>query len=191
MTLVACAEEGDEEVLRDPDTTEERSSSSVDDTSTTSITTTTLPGVPPWDGDDGFYAVLSTQPQPCPPASEPGGLSRVPGVDGTCHDLNLDTELDVEIVESADVEIDEQVGTPQVALVFTEDGIERFNVLASECYLVSEVCPTGQVAIVANGYVVSAPAIEAPTFQRDQIIISNAGAMTEDEAEAIAAALDG
>ncbi len=68
-------------------------------------------------------------------------------------------------------------------------GIDDFNALALECFLRSEVCPAGLVAIEIDGFVESAPAVrEVAEFNRDQITIS--GAFTEDEAKDLALALN-
>lgn len=74
-----------------------------------------------------------------------------------------------------------------VNLVFTPDGIDAFNALAGECHARSADCPTGQLALAVDGIVVSAPTINQPSFERDQIQIS--GSFTESEAKALAAAL--
>lgn len=64
------------------------------------------------------------------------------------------------------------------------NGIGALNTLAEPCLIRAEDCPTGQVAIVIDGEVVSAPTIEAPSFEPDQIVI--AGDFTEQEAQALA-----
>lgn len=81
------------------------------------------------------------------------------------------------------------------------DGIDAFNAIAAECYTATpEVCPAlsatdvsgagrGLLALVADDVVLSAPSIFTPAFDRDQIEVS--GDFSEDEARALAAALDG
>lgn len=77
---------------------------------------------------------------------------------------------------------------PTVDPVFTDVGIEVFNTLAAECFVTNQsVCPTGQVAVVSAGVVISAPTINAAAFARDQIVIS--GTFTDAEAAALATAL--
>ena len=70
--------------------------------------------------------------------------------------------------------------------VFREgpDGVDRFNAAAAFCYEQTTECPTGELAIVMDGTVISAPTINQATFQRDQIQIS--GDFTEASAEALA-----
>ncbi len=61
-----------------------------------------------------------------------------------------------------------------VRVEFTGDGIDAFNALAAQCYQASDptVCPSGQIAITLDGEVQSAPTVQAPEFQRDQVQIS-------------------
>ena len=74
------------------------------------------------------------------------------------------------------------------------DGIDKFNEIATKCYSGDPICPAtggtqgrGQLAIVLDGEILSAPTINTPTFERDKISIS--GAFTEDEAKNLAVAL--
>jgi hypothetical protein len=78
-----------------------------------------------------------------------------------------------------------------VQLTFAEgaDGIDAFNAAAIECFNGSPICPSRQLAVVVAGRVVTAPTINAPAFERDQIIL--AGAFEEDEANRIAGDLIG
>lgn len=71
------------------------------------------------------------------------------------------------------------VDTPAVQLTLRAGGhgIDRLNELAAECFNSSSVCPTGSLAIVLDGAVVTAPQIQTPHFERDQIAIS--GGLTE------------
>lgn len=69
------------------------------------------------------------------------------------------------------------------------EGIAEFNQLADTCVELAASCPTGQLAVVVDGVVVSAPAIQERTFERDQIQISGL-LLDEPGARALAAALD-
>jgi len=70
-----------------------------------------------------------------------------------------------------------------------EDGIDRFNEIAAQCFQASDpaVCPTGQLGIVLDSVVQSAPSINEPTFSPDDISIS--GSFTESEAKDLALVL--
>ena len=72
-------------------------------------------------------------------------------------------------------------------------GIDAFNTIAAECYVGTAACPVqrgfsnGQVAIVLDGQVVTAPQILAPEFDRQAILIS--GSYDKQGAEDTALAL--
>jgi preprotein translocase subunit SecD len=79
-----------------------------------------------------------------------------------------------------------------VDLEMTGEGIEGWNTLAAECYAGGPTCPgllgaQGQLAITLDGEVVSAPTVNSPSFERDQISIS--GAFSEGEAKDLALVL--
>jgi len=67
------------------------------------------------------------------------------------------------------------------------DGIGLFNSAAGTCYSKAATCPSGQLAIVLDGRVISAPTIQTPSFQADQIQIS--GTFTERTAKDLATSL--
>lgn len=68
-----------------------------------------------------------------------------------------------------------------------EDGIDKFNQIAATCNTGSPECPSRQLAIVLDGVVISAPTINEPQFERDQIQIS--GAFDESSAKDLALVL--
>jgi len=67
------------------------------------------------------------------------------------------------------------------------DGIGAFNNAAAACNSGAPTCPSKQLAIVLDGRVVSAPTIQQPTFERDQIQIT--GTFTESTAKDLALVL--
>ncbi|MGH9085041.1 MAG: protein translocase subunit SecD [Acidimicrobiales bacterium] len=67
------------------------------------------------------------------------------------------------------------------------ESIDAFNGIAAECFNRGQACPSGQLAIVLDSRVVSAPTIQQPSFQRDEIQIS--GSFTEGEAKDLALVL--
>ena len=77
-----------------------------------------------------------------------------------------------------------------VAPIFTSGspGIDDFNVIAAACNTFQASCPAGRVAIEIDGFVESAPSVNAAYFERDQITIS--GSFTEEEAKDLALALN-
>ena len=74
-----------------------------------------------------------------------------------------------------------------------DQGIGAFNAIASECFTGTIFCPVqagsnrGQVALVLDSQVITAPVINAPAFEKDAILIS--GAYEKQEAEDAALAL--
>lgn len=67
------------------------------------------------------------------------------------------------------------------------DGIDLFNEAAQACNFQSPSCPSGQLAAVLDGVVESAPNVNAPFFQRDEIQIS--GDFSQSEADDLALVL--
>jgi preprotein translocase subunit SecD len=67
------------------------------------------------------------------------------------------------------------------------DGIGKFNAAGAQCYAKAATCPSGQLAIVLDGRVISAPSINAASFKADQIEIS--GSFNERTAKDLATAL--
>lgn len=54
--------------------------------------------------------------------------------------------------------------TWSVEFSVTDDALRSFNALAEMCFQRSATCPTGQVAIIIDGEVVSAPVIQVPEY---------------------------
>jgi preprotein translocase subunit SecD len=94
-----------------------------------------------------------------------------------------------EIVADADAVLDPGTGQWRVALEMKggEDGIDLFNTIASQCSPPSATCPTGQLAIVLDSFVQSAPTIESPSYDKDDITIN--GSFSESEAKDLALVL--
>ena len=114
------------------------------------------------------------------------------GRDGTVFKLGP-TQLTGTAVETAQAGLD-QSGQWTVNPVFRKGakGIDLFNKVAAQCYNGDPTCPAvapnkGQLAIVLDSEVLSAPSINEPTFERDRIQIS--GDFTEAEAKSLAVAL--
>ena len=69
-----------------------------------------------------------------------------------------------------------------------EDGIDKFNAAAAQCFAAAPTCPTTQLAIVLDDDVISAPQIQTDSFERDQIQIS--GDFDESSAKDLALVLE-
>jgi preprotein translocase subunit SecD len=71
-----------------------------------------------------------------------------------------------------------------IALTLSSDALRVFNGSAAHCFNRALDCPSGQIAIVIDGVVVSSPEIQQPGFEADQFQIS--GDYTEAEARDLA-----
>lgn len=92
-----------------------------------------------------------------------------------------------QIVSTASALLD-PTGTWYISLeIKGGDGIDQFNAAAAECFNRTATCPQGSLAIVLDSRVVSAPAIQQASFERDQITIT--GSFTESEAKDLALVL--
>ncbi len=96
------------------------------------------------------------------------------------------TAVKGDIISTAQAEL-QGVGQWVVGLHVKGDRIDEFNKIAGDCYNKAADCPSGQLAIVLDSRVVSAPSINAPSFAADRISIS--GSFTEGEAKDLALVL--
>jgi preprotein translocase subunit SecD len=92
-------------------------------------------------------------------------------------------------VETAEARVDPGTGEWSVHLTMKSGtvGIDGWNQLATRCFNRDATCPTGQIAIVLDSVVQSAPVVQTPTFTRDQIQIT--GNVSEREAKNLALVL--
>ena len=92
-------------------------------------------------------------------------------------------------VETAEARVDPGSGQWSVHLTMKSGtvGIDGWNQLATRCFNRDATCPTGQIAIVLDSVVKSAPVVQTPTFTRDQIQIT--GNFSEREAKNLALVL--
>jgi len=67
-------------------------------------------------------------------------------------------------------------------------GEDQWNAVAAQCFNKEETCPSQQLAIVLDGEVISAPAVQEPTFTGGSVQIS--GDFTESEARQLAKILE-
>ncbi len=89
-----------------------------------------------------------------------------------------------------DARADVQTGewTVVVSLQSGPDGDVLWNKLAAACFNRTEVCPTGQLAMVLDGTVISAPSVNEPEFTGGSVQIS--GSFTPEEARDLAKILE-
>lgn len=65
-------------------------------------------------------------------------------------------------------------------------GEDQWNALAGKCYAGGAECPTKQIAIILDGEVISAPVVQAPSFDNS---VQISGSFTEKEANELARVL--
>lgn len=150
-------------------------------TTTTAVgaTSTTVPGETP-------ALELTPREEDLPEATV---LLEEPGEDGKAANTYQlgPAQATGKIVKTARAELG-QDGLWTVALeIKGGDGIDAFNAIAAECFSRAATCPTGQLAIVLDSQVKSAPNIEQPSYEADQIQIS--GSFSQAEAKDLALVL--
>ena len=133
-----------------------------------------------------------------PQETEPEDVAVFQGPSGPY--LLAPTKLTGAGIQSAEAQL-QGIATWVVALSMKPgaEGIDKFNELALLCYRAGEntgraddaedrqECQSGQLGIVLDGNVESAPTVESPQFERDEINIS--GAFTDREARELALVL--
>ena len=92
-----------------------------------------------------------------------------------------------QIVASADAQLQNGAWSVSLEMKGGANGIDKFNEIAGKCFSADPDCPSGQLAIVLDSVVQSAPQIQDPSYSRDQIQIS--GNFTESEAKDLALVL--
>src|SRR5215207_4319176 len=149
-------------------------------TTTTAPPTTTTTGLPA-EGEDGEVPLTSRE------DDKADATVILPGKAEGDGPYQLGPSLATgRIVSSASAEFQNE-WVVALSMKGGADGIDTFNGIAAECFNRSQVCPTGQLAIVLDSVVQSAPNIEQPTYERDQIQIS--GTFSEGEAKDLALVL--
>ena len=139
-----------------------------------------------------FRPVMSIVPAPESPTeiTTVVGYVVVPGPSG--HGADVQYGLGQVALDNSGVESVRAISTGKgwqllPVLRAGPDGIDAFTALAAKCMERSAVCP-GQIAVVLDGRVLTAPVVQVPSFERDQIAIS--GTYTQDSATRLAAVLD-
>jgi preprotein translocase subunit SecD len=112
----------------------------------------------------------------------------LPGIDGVPYTVGPSgAQGDVFVRKSAGVDIDPQTGAWLVNVDLSGSGEDDWNALAAECFNGTPSCPTGQLAIVLDDVVQSAPRVNQPVFTGG---VSITGSFTEEEARDLAEVLN-
>ena len=162
---------------------------------TSAVTTTTIPD----SSSTTLHIIDSTTATPADAAAAPKiELGEDPN-DPTQTVLLLDKQGVAYVVGPAgasgkvfknDARADVQTGewTVVVSLRSGADGDVQWNKMAAACFNRTEQCPTGQLAMVLDGTVISAPSVNEPEFTGGSVQIS--GSFTADEARDLAKILE-
>ncbi len=152
-------------------------------------TTTTAPGTDP-------TATTVPAQEPAVPALTPRDQDvadqpvLLAGADGTTV-YQLGPSLATgRIVKTASADIQNGQWLVRLEMRGGEDGIDTFNEIAATCYAEDpdpQVCPTGQLAIVLDSVVQSAPSINQPSYGAEDIQIS--GSFDESDSKDLALVL--
>lgn len=131
-----------------------------------------------------FRPVLAAQPP------SPGAQDDLPSLD-QLGQVALDGNGIVRATATPSSSGDEWAVQPELASGAI--GIDAFNAIAASCVALGDACPTGQVALVVDGEVVTAPTIQTATFEVDEIVITGNWdrAQAEDVARMISAGSHG
>lgn len=141
-------------------------------TTTPAPTTTTIPGVTPREQDLPDATVVLPEMK----NGQPTQLYQLGPAKATGR-----------IVKSATAQAPQGLGADwSVGINLTGDGNTLFNQLAAACYDKTPECPTGQLAIVLDGIVKSAPAVQARQFTGT---VQITGTFTQSEANDLALVL--
>ena len=158
------------------------SAGAVQETTTTTAPPTTTTTGPPAEGEDGGEVPLTSRED-----DKADATVILPGKAEGDGPYQLGPSLATgRIVSSASAEFQNE-WVVALSMKGGADGIDTFNGIAAECFNRSQVCPTGQLAIVLDSVVQSAPNIEQASYERDQIQIS--GTFSEGEAKDLALVL--
>lgn len=66
-------------------------------------------------------------------------------------------------------------------VTLSEAGLNAMNRVAALCFERTAQCPTGQLAIIADGRVISAPTIQSRSFDQPEFVVSSPVGATPDE----------
>lgn len=189
------------------DTTQDTKQSAVTDTvpvaggpgssrhiNTSAVTTTTVPVL-----DSATVAPTDAAAAPTDAAAAPKVELGTDPNDPTQTVLLLDKQGIAYVVGPAgasgkvfknDARADVQTGewTVVVSLRDGAEGDVQWNKMAAACFNRTEVCPTGQLAMVLDGTVISAPTVNEPEFTGGSVQIS--GSFTAEEAQDLAKILE-
>jgi preprotein translocase subunit SecD len=121
-------------------------------------------------------------------ANDPNASVVVLGKNGDVYSAGPAGASGLVFSNDASAEINNGTWSVVVGLLSGSAGEDIWNALSTRCFNKDETCPTGQIAIVLDGEVISAPVVQQAVFTGGNVQIS--GSFTEAEARDLAKILE-
>ena len=121
-------------------------------------------------------------------ANDPNATVVVLGKNGDVYSAGPAGASGLVFSNDASAEINNGTWSVVVGLLKGSAGEDIWNALSTRCFNKDETCPTGQIAIVLDGEVISAPVVQQAVFTGGTVQIS--GSFTEAEARDLAKILE-
>jgi preprotein translocase subunit SecD len=121
-------------------------------------------------------------------ANDPNATVVVLGKNGDVYSAGPAGASGLVFSNDASAEINNGTWSVVVGLLKGTAGEDIWNALSTRCFNKDETCPTGQIAIVLDGEVISAPVVQQAVFTGGNVQIS--GSFTEAEARDLAKILE-
>ena len=121
-------------------------------------------------------------------ANDPNATVVVLGKNGDVYSAGPAGASGLVFSNDASAEINNGTWSVVVGLLQGSAGEDIWNALSTRCFNKDETCPTGQIAIVLDGEVISAPVVQQAIFTGGNVQIS--GSFTEAEARDLAKILE-
>jgi preprotein translocase subunit SecD len=145
---------------------------------TSSTTVAATPGSAP-----SLAEILANQ-----DANDPNATVVLLGKNGDVYSAGPAGASGLVFSNDASAEINNGTWSVVVGLLKGSAGEDIWNALSTRCFNKDETCPTGQIAIVLDGEVISAPVVQQAIFTGGTVQIS--GSFTEGEARDLAKILE-
>jgi preprotein translocase subunit SecD len=121
-------------------------------------------------------------------ANDPNATVVLLGMNGDVYSAGPAGASGLVFSNDASAEINNGTWSVVVGLLKGSAGEDIWNALSTRCFNKDETCPTGQIAIVLDGEVISAPVVQQAVFTGGTVQIS--GSFTEAEARDLAKILE-
>jgi preprotein translocase subunit SecD len=143
-----------------------------------SVPESVVPSTPVADGE----SLISDDP------TDPNAFAQLEGSDGFLYLVGPAGATGDVFENDARAEVSNGQWVVVVSLRDGPAGEDQWNALTTQCFNRTETCPTGQIAIVLDGTVISAPVVQEAVFTGGSVQIT--GDFTQREAEDLAKVLE-